>query len=282
MIKTYFKLTKPGIIMGNAITAAGGFALASKGHLDFFSLFTMLLGLSFIVASGCVFNNYLDRDIDEKMARTRNRALVKREVSIRNAVIFAGVLVVCGVATLMAFNNLLTLIIALAGLFVYVLLYSLLKTRTSYATLIGSIAGAVPPLVGYLAASDRVDLGGVLLFAIVALWQMPHFFAIAMYRYDDYAAADIPVHPVVKGMHSTKIHMLVYTIAFITVSLLLTYFGYTGYAYLAVASSAGLAWLILCIKGFKAKNDKVWAYKMFRLSLVVITAFSIMISVDTM
>lgn len=268
--------------MGNGITAAGGFALASRGHIDFLSLCTMLLGLSFIVASGCVFNNYLDRDIDEKMARTKNRALVKREVPIRNAVVFAAVLAVCGIAELSAYDNLLTLVIALTGLFVYVLLYSLLKTRTIYATLIGSLAGAVPPLVGYVAASGRVDLGGLILFTIVVLWQMPHFFAIAMYRFDDYAAASIPVHPVIKGMQSTKIHMLFYTIAFLTVSLLLTFFGYTGYAYLAVASIAGLAWLRLCIKGFKAQNDKVWAYKMFRLSLIVITAFSIMISVDTM
>ena len=116
---------------------------------------------------------------------------------------------------------------------------------------------------------------------IVALWQMPHFFAIAMFRLEDYAAASIPVLPVKRGIRTTKIHMLLYIVAFMIAALLLTSFGYTGYSYLVVAALLGLAWLWLCIKGFKSENEQLWARNMFRLSLVVITALSIMISIDS-
>ncbi|MCX6990700.1 MAG: heme o synthase [Chlamydiae bacterium] len=282
MLKTYYKLTKPGIIMGNAITASGGFFLASRGHIDLASFGFMLLGLSLIMASGCVFNNYSDRVIDEKMARTKNRALVKGEIPVRNALVFAMSLVTCGSLVLGVFTNFLTLAVAGAGFVVYVFIYTPLKTRTTHGTLIGSISGAIPPVVGYVAVSGRLDLGSLLLLLIVSLWQMPHFFAIAMYRLSEYKAASIPVLPAVKGIYITKVQMLIYTMAFLLTSLLPTVFGYTGYAYFTVATAMGLLWLILCIKGFTAKNDNIWARKMFKLSLFVITALSIMISVDTM
>ena len=281
MLKTYYKLTKPGIIMGNAITASGGFFLASRGHIDLASFGFMLLGLSLIMASGCVFNNYIDRVIDEKMARTKNRALVKGEIPVRNALVFAVSLVTSGSLVLGVFTNFLTLAVAVAGFVVYVFIYTPLKTRTTHGTLIGSISGAIPPVVGYVAVSGRLDLGSLLLFVIISLWQMPHFFAIAMYRLSEYKAALIPVLPVVKGIYVTKVQMLIYTMAFLLTSLLPTVFGYTGYAYFTVATAMGLLWLMLCIKGFTAKNDNIWARKMFKLSLFVITALSIMISVDT-
>ncbi len=280
MIKTYLNLTKPGIIFGNVITTAAGFALASKGHFNFGLFLATLLGISLIIASACVFNNYIDRVADEKMIRTKNRALVKGSVSIRSAILFGIFLGLLGIFTLSYYTNLLTVLVAFTGFFVYVVLYSNLKYRSIYGTLVGSVAGAIPPVVGYCAVSHIFDTGAFILFLLIALWQMPHFFAIAMYRFDDYAAASIPVLPIIKGVHTTKIHMLLYIIAFTLTSLMLTVLGYTGYGYLAITGLASLTWLVLCIKGFTIGDDKLWARSMFRFSLIVVIALSAMIAVD--
>ena len=280
MIKTYYLVTKPGIILGNLVTVAAGFALASKGHLNVGVFLATLVGLACVIASACVFNNYIDRHADEKMARTKNRPLVTGAISIRNAILFAISLGVFGILVLALFTNLLTVFIAASGFCIYVFLYSFWKYRTAYATEIGSFAGGVPPLVGYCAASGSLDGGALLLFLMIALWQMPHFFAISMYRCEDYAAASIPVLAIKKGMTTTKVRMLLYIVAFLVVTLLLTLCGYTGMAYLTTAALLGTAWLWLCIKGFKSANDKLWARHMFRFSLIVIMALSILISVD--
>lgn len=273
-------LTKPGIIAGNLITAVAGFILASHASIDGNLLFMTLLGLSSIIASACVFNNYIDRHSDEKMTRTQNRALVKKLISGRNAIGFGIALVFLGLWILTVYTNLLTVLIAMSGFLVYVILYSFGKYITTAGTLIGSIAGAVPPLVGYAAASGRVDLGGFVLFMIVVFWQMPHFYAIAMYRQRDYAAASIPVLPVKKGTHLTKIHIFFYVIAFMIATFMLTVLGYAGTTYLTGAIVLSLAWLYLAIKGFETDNDQLWARWMFRFSLVVIVALSILIAVD--
>jgi protoheme IX farnesyltransferase len=276
----YYLLTKPGIILGNLVTVAAGFLLASKGVFYFGLFIATLLGLAFIMASACVFNNYIDRTIDKKMNRTKNRALVTGLISGRNAILFAIVLGLIGNLILLVYTNLLTVFVAAIGFFVYVILYSMWKCRTVYGTAIGSIAGAVPPVVGYCAVSNTFDLGAVILFTMLVLWQMPHFFSIAMFHLEDYTAANIPVLPIKKGMLRTKIHMVIYIVAFIGVSALLTLFNYTGYIYLVVATLVGLAWLWLCIKGFKRSDDQVWGKQMFRLSLLMITALSFAIPFD--
>jgi heme o synthase len=269
--KAYFLLTKPGIILGNAITAAAGFALASKGNINFGLFLATLTGLSLIIASGCAFNNYIDREADQKMTRTQDRALAKRAISPQNAIVFAIFLVLLGTLILFSFANPLTVVIALTGFAVYVFWYSFAKYRTTQGTLIGSIAGAVPPVVGYCAVSNNFDLGALLLFIMIVLWQMPHFFAIAIYRLQEYAAASIPVLPIKKGIHATKIQMVCYVIAFMLSSLMLTVFHYTGLSYAVIAALLGTVWLWLSIQGFKTDNDKLWARKMFICSLVVVT-----------
>ena len=140
------------------------------------------------MASACVFNNYIDRQVDKKMERTKNRALVTGLISGRNAILFATLLGLIGNLILFLYTNLLTVFVAGLGFFVYVVLYSLWKCRTIYGTAIGSIAGAVPPVVGYCAVSNHFDAGALILFAMMVLWQMPHFFAIALLHFDDYAA----------------------------------------------------------------------------------------------
>lgn len=282
MIKTYYMLTKPGIIMGNAITCIGGFALASKGHLDYWLLFVTLIGLSLVIASAGVFNNYLDRECDQKMERTKNRPLAKKLINEKNAIFFATILGLLGFLILALYTNLLTVLVTLTGFFIYLGLYGIWKYRSIHGTIVGSLSGAVPPIVGYCAVSNRFDAGALILFMILVLWQMPHFFAIAIYRLNDYVAAAIPVLPVKKGIYITKIHMVLYIIAFIAAAALLTLFDYTGYAYLTVAVLFGLIWLGLGIKGFASDNNQRWAHKMFVFSLVTILMLCLMMSIDTL
>lgn len=277
----YYLITKPGIILGNLITVAAGFLLASRGELHFALFLATLGGLGLIMASACVFNNYIDRPMDQKMERTKNRALVTGAISAQKALIFAGTLSLAGFATLFYFTNPIALSAAIIGFIVYVVLYSGWKSKTIYGTAIGSIAGAIPPVVGYTAVSNQVDLGAVLLFALLVLWQMPHFFSIALYRLSDYQKAGIPVLPLEKGTLRTKIHMALYIVAFMIVASLLTIYGYAGYIYLAVALIGGLAWLILALKGFERRDNALWGKEMFRLSLVVITAICLVIPFDT-
>ncbi|WP_068471050.1 heme o synthase [Candidatus Protochlamydia phocaeensis] len=281
MIKTYYMLTKPGIIMGNAMTAAGGFALASRGHINVWLLLATLLGVSLVVASSGIFNNYLDREADEKMERTKHRPLARKLIKGSNALIFASCLGIGGFLILALYTNMLAVFTTAAGFVIYVGLYGVWKYRSIHGTLIGSLSGAVPPVIGYCAASNRFDMGALILFLILVLWQMPHFLAIAMYRFDDYKAADLPVLPIKKGMHVTKVHMLLYILAFIVVALMPTVFHYTGYAYLFMAALLGLIWLGLCIQGFMSDNNRLWARSMFRFSLVTITLLCVMLSIDT-
>jgi protoheme IX farnesyltransferase len=277
----YYLLMKPGIIFGNLITVAAGFLLASKGRFDFALFVSVVLGIGLVIASACVFNNYIDRVVDRKMERTKNRPLATGLIPVPKAIIFGVLLGFIGFAVLYHFTNLLTVWVAAGGYFVYVVFYSIWKCHTIYSTAIGSIAGAAPPVVGYCAVSNQFDTGVLILFAMLILWQMPHFFSIALYRFEDYAAADIPVLPVKKGMFRTKVHMTLYIVGFIIAATLLTYLGYTGYLYLLVVLTLSLYWLAYCLKGFRISDDHTWGRGMFRLSLILIMAISFVIPFDT-
>jgi protoheme IX farnesyltransferase len=253
MLKHYYSLTKPGMIRGNAIITVAGFLLASKGDINIWLLIATLAGISCVIGSGCVFNNYIDRKIDKKMPRTEGRALVTGKISGKNALFFASILGIIGFVILLLYTNILATIVALVGFVVYVGIYSPLKHSSVHAALIGSIAGAVPPVVGYVAVTNHLDPAALILFLILIFWQMPHFYSISIYRYDDYAAADIPVLSVKKGIARTKIHIIMYIILFIITSYLLTAFHYTGFTYALVAGILGLAWLALGLSRFQKK-----------------------------
>ncbi len=281
MIKKFFSVTKPGIIFGNVITVAGGFCLGARGTHDFGLFLATLIGIALVIASGCVFNNYIDRDIDSIMERTRNRVLVKGLMSGTTALIYATILGVLGTLLLYWQTNRLTVMVALIGLFVYVVVYSMwFKRHSIYGTLIGSISGAVPPVVGYCAATNRFDLGAIILFVILSLWQMPHSFAIAIFRLKDYTAASISILPVKKGIAATKIQMIAYTVAFAVAVCFMTMFGYTGFAYLIIVGGSGALWVRLAFKGLSAQDDRKWARKMFLYSIIIIIIFSIMLALD--
>ncbi|NGX57542.1 MAG: Protoheme IX farnesyltransferase [Chlamydiae bacterium] len=276
----YYLLMKPGIILGNLVTFAAGFLLASKGEFRIGLFVATLLGLSCIIASACVFNNYIDRDVDKKMERTKKRALALGTVKKHHAIFFAVLLGIAGNLILFIYSNGLTVAVTSVGFFVYVLLYSFLKYQTTYSTLIGSISGAVPPVVGYCAVSNQLDLAAGILFLMMIFWQMPHFFAIALWHFDDYAKAGIPVLPVSGGTLKTKIHMMLYILGLIPIAALLTVFGYTGYLFLTLTIVVGLAWLYCSIKGFGANCDKLWGRQMFHISLVQINAICLLIPFD--
>ncbi len=281
MIKSYYYLTKPGIIYGNSLSVIAGFFLASGRVFNPIIFLATLFGLGFVMASACVFNNYIDREIDEKMERTKKRALVTKKIPVKNALIFGTILGLLGFGLLYLFTNLLTTFIAFIGFFFYVIVYTFSKRVTVYGTLIGSISGATPPVVGYVAVTNHIDTAALLLFLILVVWQMPHFYAIAIFRIKDYASAAIPVLPIVKGVKHTKIQMMLYILALIIIAPFLTFFDYTGYAYMVVVVALGLAWLGMGISGFKTQDNVLWAKKMFRFSLIVLLVFCFMISVNS-
>ena len=173
MIKPYLQVTKPGIIVGNLISVVGGFLLASKGSINGYLLILTLLGVSLVVASGCAFNNLIDRDIDPKMERTKNRVLVRGLASARVTFALATILGIAGFVVLYFGANPLAMWLSVMGFVVYVGIYSLyMKRHSVYGTLIGSLSGAAPPVIGYCAVSNNFDAGALILLAIFSLWQM--------------------------------------------------------------------------------------------------------------
>lgn len=278
MLKTYYRLTKPGIIYGNAITAVAGFLLASKNHLDFVDLVETLLGISLVIASACVINNVIDRNIDKYMARTKKRALVTGEIKLRDAIVYGVILGILGFGFLSVFTNLLTVVIGIVGYIDYIIFYGYYKRRSMHGTIIGSISGAVPILAGYCSVTDKIDIAAILLFLILVFWQMPHFYAISIGRLKDYTNARLPVLPVAKGIAHTKYQIVVYITLFVITSLLPTVYGYTGIVYMVVMSILGLVWLYISIEGFSAQNDQKWAQGLFRYSLLILLVFSVLIS----
>jgi len=281
-LRRYLAVTKPGIIMGNLIATAGGFFLAAQGSVNFTLLLATALGLSMVVASGCAFNNCIDRDIDCRMQRTRNRVTVTGEISLFAALAHAVVLGVAGFALLLWKTNPIAVFFAAFGFVIYVGVYSLWMKRSSvYGTLIGSLSGAVPPVVGYCAVTGSFDTGAAILLMMFCLWQMPHSYAIAIFRYADYEAAGIPVLPVAYGISKAKLHIVLYILAFALVTVLLTATGYAGYGYLAVACGTSLWWLVMALKGWQQDvDDYGWARQVFGISIVTITALSIAMAVD--
>ncbi|MBM3200810.1 MAG: protoheme IX farnesyltransferase [Chlamydiae bacterium] len=281
IVRQYAVLVKPGIVVGNLLTMIAGFATASQGRWDFPLFIWTLFGLSCVIMSGCIWNNFIDREIDEKMERTKNRPLVTKQIPLFKAQLLGAILSVIGFFALFLGTNIMAAFTAIFGLTIYVFAYSFGKYRFSESTLIGAIAGATPPVVGYSAVSGRVDFVAFLLFLLVVFWQMPHFFAIAIYRFHDYAKASIPLLPIKEGIFITKVAMLVYLVGYALVCMILA-------PYVLILN---IAWIAFAIYGFflKGQNkvdsipsieDIQWAKKMFFFSLaaVLFTSTSLVIS----
>lgn len=281
-LKIYYFITKPGIVRGNILATAGGFFLAARGTIDTSLLIATLGGTSLIIASACVLNNYLDRSIDSKMARTKHRAIVSGAISVRNALTYAAILGVLGFVVLGLYTNILTVLVGMIGLVFYVLIYGYAKRTTHHGTLIGSISGSTPPVAGYVAVTNSFDMAAVLLFVILAIWQMPHFYAIALFRMKEYAAANIPVLPLRKSIARTKREIILYIIAFMVVSPQLTVYGYTGMVYAFAMTGLGTFWLSTAILGRNDADIDQWAKRIFGISLVVLLVFSVLLAFNVL
>lgn len=279
--RDYYLLTKPGIIRGNLIVVTGAYLLAAAEYdFSFLSLSGVIIGSIGIIASGCVFNNVLDRSIDKKMKRTASRALVRRAISLKSACVYGSLLGVLGLVSLVSLTNIRTAIIGALGFIFYVLVYGIFKRRGPIGTLVGSISGAVPPVAGYVAASNSFDLTTLLLFIILTTWQMPHFYAIALFRSGDYKSAGIPVLPNIKGVQRTKTSIIRYIVAFFIATLSLGLVGTPGYVYLVCIFAINTWWLATTIKGRNKSNTDAWAKKIFGQSIVVLSTFSLLIALS--
>ncbi len=273
----YGTVVKPGIVFGNLITAVGGFFLAACGQVDLALLGATMAGVALIVASACVFNNGIDRDIDRIMVRTRQRALARGAMAPEAAWRYALALAVPGAGLLLFLVNPLALALALFGFAIYVGVYSgCLKRRSVWSTAIGSLAGAMPPVIGYCAVSGRFDATALLLLVMFALWQLPHFHAITLFRRADYEAAQLPLLPVAV----TRRHIVGTLVVFIVVSLLPAVIGVAGMAYGVVAFAAGAGWLALALVDGKAADSSAWARRQFFCSIVVVSVLSFMMAVN--
>lgn len=199
--RAYYELVKPRMVYANVLVAAAAFVFASHGTADWGLAAVALAGLGCVIASGCAFNNYYDREMDAKMERTRTRALAAGILPAHHALVVGALLFVAG-AMLLALTTPAALGVALVGWVSYVLLYTPLKHRSPSALFVGAVAGATPPVVGYAAVTGSVDATALALFVFLFVWQLPHFVAISIYRGEEYAAASIPMY--FKGPHSAK------------------------------------------------------------------------------
>jgi len=275
MLKEYYQLTKPERTLANVITALAGYLFASRWHVDWPVLLALLIGSTLIIASACVLNNLIDRDLDKKMVRTKKRALVTGRIPARHAGVFAATLGLVGFWAL-AYTNWLTFCVgALAGFVGYVALYDVAKRKSVWGTLVGTIPGGASLVAGYTAVTGRLDVAAWLLFIIMAAWQMAHFYAIAIYRLKDYQKAGVPVWPAKYGVANTKVQIFLFVAAFVAANALLAVSGHVKYSYLIVMTLVGGYWYWRAVQGFAKKvDDEAWARGMFGVSLVVLLVFA--------
>lgn len=279
-ITHFYQLTKPGVLYGNVLTGIAGYLLAARGTIDIWVFIATILGMTLIIASACVLNNYLDQDIDTLMERTRKRPSVTGVVKDSHIVLFSAILGTLGTMTLYFWTNGLVTLIGIIGFITYVWLYGALSKRLSiHGTLVGSISGALPIAGGYAAVNGSIDPGLVIVFLILFLWQFPEFYSIAIYRRKEYATAKIPVMPVIVGIRATVIQIFIYTVLYVVSTLALTLYGYTGWIYFSIMLISGLYWIRMSAQGFRAQNIDAWARRMFRFSMLAILLLCIMLSI---
>lgn len=273
VVQEFTALIKIGIVNSNLITTFTGLFLAlqftNRSFLQSIDLLILTLaGTAFIIAGSAAMNNWIDRDIDPLMERTKARPTVSGRFSGRFVFVLAMSFIVLGEVLLFAVNTSAGLL-GLAGVISYVVVYSMWSKRKHVSnTVVGSISGAIPPLVGYSAIEPQLGIGALALFLIMFVWQPPHFYALAMRRTEEYRAASIPMLPVVKGFTRTKKSMLAWVLLLFPLPFLLSQLGPW---FIGFATLLNIGWLYLAVKGFKAKDDMKWATTMFVYSINYMT-----------
>jgi protoheme IX farnesyltransferase len=247
--RDYYELCKPRVVYLMILTSLVGMFLAVPGMVPLDVLILGNLGIALVAASGAVVNHLIDRKIDIKMARTHNRPVAQGRVDPMQAAMFALTIGVAGMAIMLIWVNALSAWLTLASFIGYAFIYTgYLKHATPQNIVIGGLAGAMPPLLGWSAVSNTVDPNAVILVLIIFAWTPPHFWALAIHRKDDYANSGVPMLPVTHGERVTKIHILVYTLILIATSTLPYFSGLSGLSYLAVALLSGAGFLYYACK----------------------------------
>jgi protoheme IX farnesyltransferase len=268
-LSDYIALTKPRLNVLVVATSAAGYYLGSPpGPLSVAAMTAAVIGTALVAGGAAALNQVSERDTDALMRRTRMRPLPDGRISTSEARIFGLLLSAAGLILLMTFSSWLASLLALATLVIYLLIYTPLKRRSPVATLVGAIPGALPPLIGWTASHGSIALGGLALFLIVFLWQIPHFMAIAWLYREDYGAAGFPMLPVIDPDGRRAGHQAVgYAAALLPISLVPALVGLSGAVYAAVALVLGVALLVLAVRFSQARTDAT-ARRLFFGSLV--------------
>ncbi|MCC4259909.1 MULTISPECIES: heme o synthase [Halopseudomonas] len=265
--RDYLELTKPKVVALMIITSAIGMLLASEQAVPWSTLLLGNLGIALCAGSAATINHVVDRRIDIHMARTQRRPLAQGRVEPLNAVLFAILLGSAGLAVLLSWTNTLTALLTLASLLGYALIYTaFLKRATPQNIVIGGVAGAAPPLLGWTAVTGQIQAEGLLLVLIIFAWTPPHFWALAIHRKAEYAKVDIPMLPVTHGEHYTKLHILLYTFILLAVSLLPFVIHMSGPLYLVAAVALGLRFIDWAVALLRDSRPHA-AIKTFKYSL---------------
>ena len=269
-IKNYYELCKPNVVLMMLITALVGSLLASKTLAPLSLIAFAMLGIGLCASSAAAINQIIDRKADANMNRTENRPIPQGEVSPINASIFAFILASLGAAILVIYVNTLTALLTLASLIGYAFVYTVyLKRATPQNIVIGGLAGAAPPLLGWTAVTNSVDPNSLLLVLIIFAWTPPHFWALAIHRRDDYAKENIPMLPVTHGVQFTKMQIILYTIILSLVSLLPVVVLMSGVLYLISSLILGAIFLYYSVRLY-FDQDNEYAFPTFVYSLYYI------------
>jgi heme o synthase len=270
------ELTKPRITFLVLITTLVGFYMGSRDGLNILLLFHAIVGTGLIASGASALNQYFERELDARMVRTRNRPLPDGRLVPNEALVFSAIISAAGIIYLALFVNGLTAVIGAATLGGYVLVYTPLKTRTTLCTLIGAFPGAAPPVMGWTAARGEVDAVALSLFAILFLWQMPHFFSIAWLFTEDYKRAGFSMNG---SGERTGRQIILYCCALIPISVLPTFFGLTGMIYLLGAILFGFIYLGY---GFAVAlfRSNTHAHRLLRVSVLYLPALLLLMMLD--
>jgi protoheme IX farnesyltransferase len=270
-LRQYYELTKPRIVMLAAFCAVIGMFLAADGMVPWEILVFGTLGISLLAGAGFTFNCMVERGIDARMARTRARPAARGEVSVPGALAFAGVLGGAGAWLLLEFVNPLTMWLTLATFVGYAVVYTVvLKPATPQNIVIGGASGAMPPLLGWAAVANDVGAQALVLFLIIFVWTPPHFWALALYRIDDYRRAGLPMLPVTHGPGITRLHILLYTVLLVATSLLPFMIRMSGWLYLVCAIALGAVFVAYAWRLWRDYSDalakRTFGYSIFYLA----------------
>lgn len=280
VLKNYLELTKPKVVLMMLITAIIGMLLASKSLPSLYLVIISMIGIGLCASSAATINQIIDRNIDANMARTSNRPLPQGEITTFNASLFAFALMIVGTAILVSQVNTLTAVLTVASLIGYAFIYTVfLKRATPQNIVIGGLAGAAPPLLGWTSITNSIDPNALLLVLIIFVWTPPHFWALAIYRKEDYARESIPMLPVTHGVRFTKLQIILYTVLLVLVSLLPYIVLMSGNIYLFSALGLGLFYLYSSIKMYLT-DDEEYPMTSFKYSIYYIFLIFFALLVD--